>query len=312
MKDGSNLGGGIGVGGSGGGGTGGGAGSSVGGSGVGVGDKLGTGTDASIGDGITIRGVSLGYERCRVISGMDLVIPAHRITVIIGANGCGKSTLLKGIARILKPENGTIWLDGSDVHRTSSRAIAHRMAVLPQNPIAPSGLTVEELVAYGRFPHKSGFGNLNAHDYQIIDESLETCALAEFATTPLEELSGGQRQRAWIAMTICQKTPYLLLDEPTTYLDLAHQLDVLNLLTKLNRTERRTIVMVLHELNNAARVADHMIGMKEGSVIAQGDPRAVVTNANLRTIFQIDARVEHDTLTGKPLLLAYENLEPSE
>ncbi|MDR0350765.1 MAG: ABC transporter ATP-binding protein [Coriobacteriales bacterium] len=262
--------------------------------------------------GINVRGVDLGYERCRIISDMDLCIPAHRVTVIIGANGCGKSTLLKGISRILKPEKGTIYLEGTDVHRTPSRTMAHRMAVLPQNPIAPSGLTVEELVAYGRFPHKSGFGNLNAEDYQIIEESIETCTLTGYASTPLEELSGGQRQRAWIAMTICQRTPYLLLDEPTTYLDLAHQLDVLNLLTKLNRREGRTIVMVLHELNNAARVADHMIGMKDGSVVAQGDPRTVLTNANLRTIFQIDARIDHDQTTGKPLLLAYENLEQTE
>jgi iron complex transport system ATP-binding protein len=264
--------------------------------------------DPKIDRGISIQGVSLGYERCRIITDMSLAIPIQQITVIIGANGCGKSTLLKGIARILKPEKGVIWLEGADVHRTPSRAIAHRMAVLPQNPLAPSGLTVEELVAYGRFPHKTGFGNLNAQDYQIIEESLATCSLTDYAATPLEELSGGQRQRAWIAMTICQRTPYLLLDEPTTYLDLAHQLDVLNLLTKLNRNEKRTIVMVLHELNNAARVADHMIGMKDGAVIAQGSPRDVITNANLRTIFQIDARIEHDTTTGKPLLLAYENL----
>jgi iron complex transport system ATP-binding protein len=274
---------------------------------VGSSDSISTGSAST--DGISIQGVSLGYERCRIITDMDLVIPVRQITVIIGANGCGKSTLLKGIARILKPESGVIRLDGADVHRTPSRTIAHRMAVLPQNPIAPSGLTVEELVAYGRFPHKTGFGNLNAQDYRIIEESLATCSLADYAATPLEELSGGQRQRAWIAMTICQRTPYLLLDEPTTYLDLAHQLDVLNLLTELNRDEKRTIVMVLHELNNAARVADHMIGMKDGAVVAQGSPCDVITNANLRTIFQIDARIEHDERTSKPLLLAYENLE---
>jgi iron complex transport system ATP-binding protein len=270
----------------------------------------GTSDGTTAGSGIVLRNVSLGYERCRIITDMSLTIPARRITVIIGANGCGKSTLLKGMARILRPEEGVIELEGTDVHRTPSRMIAHRMAVLPQNPLAPSGLSVEELVAYGRFPHKTGFGNLDAQDYRIIEESLATCALTEFAATPLEELSGGQRQRAWIAMTICQRTPYLLLDEPTTYLDLAHQLDVLNLLTKLNREEGRTVVMVLHELNNAARVADHMVGMKDGAVVAEGEPHEVVTNANLRSIFQIDARIEHDDRTGKPLLLAYENLLP--
>jgi iron complex transport system ATP-binding protein len=259
-------------------------------------------------DGISIHNVSLGYERCEIITGLNLVIPARRITVIIGANGCGKSTLLKGIARILKPDVGSIELEGVDVHKASSREIAHRMAVLPQSPLAPSGLCVSELVAYGRFPHKAGFGNLNAEDYRIIEESLAICALTEFAEVPLEELSGGQRQRAWVAMTICQKTPYLLLDEPTTYLDLAHQLDILELLERLNRDEGRTIVMVLHELNNAARVADHMIGMKDGAVVAQGPPCEVLTNANLRTIFQIDARIERDKRTNKPILMGYEKV----
>jgi iron complex transport system ATP-binding protein len=228
-------------------------------------------------DGITLRNLSLSYGAELIIRDMNINIPKGKVSIIIGANGCGKSTLIKGIARILKPLEGVILLDGRDIHTGSSREMAKRMAVLPQSPRAPSGLTVEELVAYGRFPHKRGFGNLNKQDFEIIDESLAIAGIAEYRRTLLNSLSGGQRQRAWIAMTLCQKTAFMLLDEPTTYLDMAHMLDILNLLLRLNREESRTIVMVLHELNSASRFADHMIGMKRGEVIAQGPPAEGVT-----------------------------------
>jgi iron complex transport system ATP-binding protein len=259
-------------------------------------------------EGITVKNLTLGYGGEPIIRGMNISIPKGQVSIIIGANGCGKSTLIKGISRILKPAEGAILLDGTDIHTTSSKEMAKRMAVLPQSPRAPSGLTVEELVAYGRFPHKRGFGNLNKQDFAIIDESLSIAGIAEFRQALLSNLSGGQRQRAWIAMTLCQKTEFMLLDEPTTYLDMAHILDVLSLLQRLNREESRTIVMVLHELNSASRFADHIIGMKDGAVIVQGPPREVVTPEALREIYQIEAEIVEDRKTGKPLCLSYENV----
>jgi len=259
-------------------------------------------------EGITVKNLSLGYGGAPVIRDMDLVIPKGRVSIIIGANGCGKSTLIKGISRILKPLGGTVLLDGADIHAGSSREMAKRMAVLPQSPKAPSGLTVEELVAYGRFPHKRGFGTLNKQDFIIIEESLAIAGIAEYRRTLLNSLSGGQRQRAWIAMTLCQKTAFMLLDEPTTYLDMAHMLDILSLLLRLNREESRTVVMVLHDLNSASRFADPRIGMKNGEVIAQGPPAEVVTAEVLREIYQIDAEIVTDRKTGKPLCLSYENI----
>jgi iron complex transport system ATP-binding protein len=258
--------------------------------------------------GIITENLTLGYGGKPIISGLNAAIPKGAVTVIIGANGCGKSTLLKGIARILKPEGGHIRLDGVDIHSTSSRDIARRMAVLPQSPQAPAGLTVEELAAYGRFPHKRGFGSLNREDHDIIRESLETAGIGSYRDTPLSELSGGQRQRAWIAMTLCQKTEFMVLDEPTTYLDMAHQMDILTLLSRLNRREGRTVVMVLHELNNASRFADHLLAMKDGRILAEGPPETVITRETLREIYQIEADLERDKKTGKPICLSYETI----
>jgi iron complex transport system ATP-binding protein len=258
-------------------------------------------------DGIVTQDLSLGYGGKPVIQDLNVSIPKGAVTVIIGANGCGKSTLLKGIARILKPEQGIIRLDGRDVHAVSSREIARHMAVLPQGPRAPDGMTVEELVAYGRFPHKRGFGSLKREDFEIIRESLRIAGIDNFHDRLLADLSGGQRQRAWIAMTLCQKTEFMLLDEPTTYLDMAHQMEILTLLAALNRREGRTVVMVLHELNNASRFADHILAMKDGTVLAEGPPEKVVTRENLRDIYQIEAELVPDAKTGKPVCLSYEN-----
>jgi iron complex transport system ATP-binding protein len=259
-------------------------------------------------EGITVKNLTLGYGGEPIIKKMNISIPKGQVSIIIGANGCGKSTLIKGISRILKPTEGAILLDGTDIHTTASKEMAKRMAVLPQSPHAPSGLTVEELVAYGRFPHKSGFGSLNKKDFEIIDESLSIAGIANYRQALLSNLSGGQRQRAWIAMTLCQKTEFMLLDEPTTYLDMAHTLEILTLLRRLNREESRTVVMVLHELNIASRFADHIIGMKNGDVIIHGEPRQVVTTASLREIYQIEAQIVEDSKTGKPFCLSYENI----
>ncbi|MDR1970607.1 MAG: ABC transporter ATP-binding protein [Treponema sp.] len=263
-------------------------------------------------NGIVTENLSLGYGGKPVIQELNVSIPKGAVTVIIGANGCGKSTLVKGIARILKPEGGTIRLDGRDVHAVPSREIARHMAVLPQSPRAPEGMTVEELAAYGRFPHKRGFGALGKEDFEIIRESLRIAGIESYHDRPLADLSGGQRQRAWIAMTLCQKTEFMLLDEPTTYLDMAHQMEVLTLLAALNRQEGRTVVMVLHELNNASRFADHILAMKDGAILAEGPPENVVTRENLRDIYRIDAELVRDGKTGKPICLSYENIGPGE
>jgi len=259
-------------------------------------------------DGIVIKNLTSGYEDNLIIEELNVAIPKGKITVVIGANGSGKSTLLKTIARVLKPKKGEILLDGFNVHQYSSKNIAKLMAVLPQGPKAPSGLTVEELVAYGRFPHKKGFGALDVSDREVVEEALDICGMKELRDRTLANLSGGQHQRAWIAMTLCQKTDFILLDEPTTYLDLAHQLEILTLLAKLNQKEARTIVMVLHELNMASRFADYIIGMKEGKIVAKGPPVNVITSENLRQIYQIEAEIMIDEKTQKPFYLTYENI----
>lgn len=259
-------------------------------------------------DCVVTKDLSLGYGESNIIEKMSMSIPKGKVTVIIGANGCGKSTLLKSIARIIKPTNGKIFIDGMDVSTTPSKEIAKKMAILPQNPKAPAGLKVDELVSYGRFPHKSGLGSLNKQDYEIIDESLKLAGVYDFKDKGVDELSGGQRQRVWIAMALCQRTEMLVLDEPTTYLDLTHQLDILSLLSKLNKSRGTTIIMVLHELNTASRFADYMVGMKSGKVVASGSPIEVVTKENLRTIYNIEADIVFDEKTSSPMYLSYENI----
>lgn len=250
--------------------------------------------------------LSIAYGDFEIVKDLDLNIPKGKITTIIGPNGCGKSTILKTIARILQPKSGAIYVNGKDIHGQSSKDIAKAMAVLPQSPHAPNGLTVEELVAYGRFPHQSGFGKLQKEDRDIIDWALEVIGMEEYKNRPIEALSGGQRQRVWIAMALAQQTEILLLDEPTTYLDLAHQLEILQLLQDLNKKQNRTIVMVIHELNNAARFADYMVGVKEGKIICDGEPEKVMTKENLKNIFNIDAEVVKDPRNNKPVCITYD------
>ncbi|KAB7668835.1 ABC transporter ATP-binding protein [Bacillus sp. B1-b2] len=250
--------------------------------------------------------LKIGYEDKIIVHDLDLHIKEGEITTIIGPNGCGKSTILKTLARIHKAKEGFVYLDGEMIHKIPTKKIAKRMAVLPQSPEAPNGLTVFDLVSYGRSPHQSGFGRLTDKDREVINWAIEVTGLIELKNQEVDTLSGGQRQRAWIAMAIAQETNLLLLDEPTTYLDMAHQLEVLQLLKKLNEEENRTIVMVIHDLNHAARFSHHMVAMKGGELIKEGQPEVVMTEEVLKTVFQIDAVIVKDPRTSKPACLSYD------
>ncbi|MBC6003845.1 Probable siderophore transport system ATP-binding protein YusV [uncultured Clostridium sp.] len=255
---------------------------------------------------ITTKNLNISYGNVDIVKDLNLNIPKGKITTIIGANGCGKSTILKTIGRVITPKSGNIYINGKDIYKENPREIAKNMAILPQSPQAPSGLTVEELIAYGRFPHQKGFGKANDKDKDIVNWALEITGIEEFKDRNIDDLSGGQRQRAWIAMALAQETDILLLDEPTTYLDLAHQLEILKLLEDLNKKQGRTIVMVIHELNNAARFADHMIGIKKGRVVCEGSADEVMTKENLKEIFNIDAEIVKDPRTKKPVCITYD------
>lgn len=261
---------------------------------------------------IATKHLAIAYEDKLVIDQLDLEIPRGKITTIVGPNGCGKSTVLKAIGRILTPKGGSIYLNGNDIQKLSTKEVAQKMAILPQSPQAPAGLTVGELVAYGRFPHQRGFGKLMLEDKTIIQWALEVTKLAKFETTAVDNLSGGQRQRVWIAMALAQQTELILLDEPTTYLDLTYQLEVLQLLYRLNRNQNCTIVMVLHDLNLAARFADYMIAIRSGHIICHGSPKEVMTSNVLKETFSIDAQIVNDSRTGRPSCISYDLLESKE
>lgn len=257
---------------------------------------------------ITTEHLDIAYDEALIVKALDMNIPQGKITSIIGPNGCGKSTVLKAIGRILKPKSGLVYLSGEDIRQLSTKDIAKKMAILPQTPTAPSGLTVSELVAYGRFPHQHGFGKLTPEDKKIVKWALNVTKLTEFEHREVDTLSGGQRQRVWIAMALAQQTDLILLDEPTTYLDLAHQLEVLELLYDLNRRQNCTIAMVLHDLNLAARFSDYMIAIRGGSIIKHGNPGEVMTAEVLSDAFSIDAQIVHEPRTGRPVCLTYDLL----
>ena len=250
--------------------------------------------------------LNIGYNEQLIVKDLNVEIPDRKITTIIGSNGCGKSTLLKAITRIISHQSGEVVLDGKSISSVNTKALAQKMAILPQSPESASGLTVGELVSYGRFPYQKGFGRLTKRDYEVIDWALEVTGTLEFKFRPVDSLSGGQRQRVWIAMALAQETEIIFLDEPTTYLDMAHQLEVLELLQKLNIEQERTIVMVLHDLNQAARFADYMIAMKEGRIIKAGNCEEVITPDVLRKVFQIDALIGRDPRTKKPMCITYD------
>ncbi len=244
--------------------------------------------------------ISLAYDGKVIVESLDLRIPPKRITALVGPNGCGKSTLLRGLSRLLKPRGGGVLLDGKSIHTISTKELAKHIGILPQSPVAPEGLTVYELVAQGRYPHQGWLQQWSAQDERLVQEALDITNIAKFADRPLDTLSGGQRQRAWIAMSLAQQTEILLLDEPTTFLDLAYQLDVLDLLHDLNE-QGRTIVMVLHDLNQACRYAHHLVAMREGKIVAQGAPAEVMSEEMVEQVFGLACRIAVDPITGAPL-----------
>ncbi len=261
---------------------------------------------------IETKNLDIAYDDTLIVNELNMQIPEGKITSIIGANGCGKSTILKAVGRILKPKKGVVHLSGQDISKLPTKEIAKKMAILPQTPTAPSGLTVGELVAYGRFPHQKGFGNLTEEDKRIVKWALTATKLSEFERREVDALSGGQRQRVWIAMALAQQTDLILLDEPTTYLDLAHQLEVLKLLYELNRNQKCTIVMVLHDLNLAARFSDYIIAIQKGAIIKHGAPEEVMTPEVLRKTFNINADVVIEPKSNRPVCITYDIVDENE
>ncbi|MGQ0842627.1 MAG: ABC transporter ATP-binding protein [Sporichthyaceae bacterium] len=260
-------------------------------------------TSAAEAPRLAASGLTLAYERREVSRDLSVSIPTGQVTCIVGANACGKSTLLRGLARLLKPKAGTVLLDGESIHRMATRTVAERLGILPQAPIAPDGITVADLVARGRYPHQKWFRQWSETDEAVVTSALTATGTLELADRSVDELSGGQRQRAWIAMALAQGTDLMLLDEPTTYLDLAHQVDVLDLLADLNRRERRTIVLVLHDLNQAARYSHRLIAMKQGRIVKQGSPAEVVTEESVADVFGLPCRVIDDPVSGTPMVI---------
>lgn len=252
---------------------------------------------------LAAREVSLGYGDRVVVEGLSVELPEGEVTMIVGANACGKSTLLRGLARLLKPSNGAVLLDGADIHSLPAKQVATQLGLLPQSPIAPDGITVSELVGRGRYPHQGWFRRWSTEDDEAVEEALRATQTLELAERGVDELSGGQRQRVWIAMALAQQTPLLLLDEPTTYLDLAHQVEVLDLVTELNRSNGTTVAIVLHELNMATRYGDHLIAMKQGRIVAQGAPSDIVTEELVREVFGLEAIVACDPVSGAPMVI---------
>lgn len=247
--------------------------------------------------------LKLAYDSRVIVDDLSLEVPTGRVSVIVGANACGKSTLLRALARLLVPRDGAVHLDGEMLRSIPTRQLAQRLGILPQSPIAPDGITVIDLVTRGRAPHQTWWRQWSRLDAAAVDSALAATNMTEMAERPVDELSGGQRQRAWLAMAIAQDTPVLLLDEPTTYLDLAHQLDVLDLIAELNEERGRTIVMVLHDLNQACRYAYHIVAMKSGTVVAEGPPDDVVTSDLVHDVFGVTCQIIPDPVTKTPMIV---------
>ena len=252
---------------------------------------------------LSVEGLALGYGDRTVIRSLDLVVPPGRVTAIVGANACGKSTLLRSMSRLLAPREGRVVLDGRDVHRIPAKELARTLGLLPQSPVAPEGITVSDLVGRGRHPHQGLLSRWSREDDLAVAEALEATDTAGLADRAVDELSGGQRQRVWIAMALAQRTDLLLLDEPTTFLDVSHQVEVPDLLTDLNRARGTTVVMVLHDLNLAARYADQLIALADGRLHAAGPPAEVLTEECVRAVFGLESRVIVDPTSGRPLML---------
>lgn len=257
-------------------------------------------------DVLNASNLSIGYDGKLISEHLDVLIPPKSFTAIIGPNACGKSTLLRALSRLLKPEAGKVFLDGQDISGYPTREVARRLALLPQSSTAPDGITVSDLVARGRFPHQRLLRQYSQADALAIEAAMAATGVSELADRPVGELSGGQRQRVWLALVLAQQTPVLLLDEPTTYLDISHQLEVLRLCRSLHRSGQYTLVTVLHELGMAFRFADHIIAMKDGKIIATGTPQEIATPEMIKEIFGIDAIVIADPATGGPLVVPLE------
>lgn len=250
--------------------------------------------------------LSFSYGETEILHDIDVSIAAGKITTLVGANGCGKSTLLRNLARLLVPSGGQVTLLGADLHHLPAREVAQKLAILPQGPTAPEGLSVRDLVHFGRHPHRGGlFGKASAEDEAKVNWALQQTNMLEHEGRGLDALSGGQRQRAWIALSLAQDTPILLLDEPTTYLDACHQLEILELVCRLNREHGTTVVMVLHDLNQAIRYSDEIIALKDGRFYAQGHPSEVMTDALLRDVFRLRAHRLTDPDTGRPHVIPW-------
>ncbi|MFE7558695.1 ABC transporter ATP-binding protein [Kitasatospora sp. NPDC057500] len=252
---------------------------------------------------LAAHGLGLRYGNRTIVDGLDLDLPGNSVTAIVGPNACGKSTLLRGLTRLLDPAAGTVTLDGSDIHRMPARALARRMGLLPQQPVTPEAVTVEALVRLGRFPHQRMLTPWSKADQAAVDEALERTGMDALRDRQVDRLSGGQRQRAWIALALAQDTDLLLLDEPTTFLDLRHQLDVLDLVADLHAEAGRTVVMVLHDLGQAARYADHLVVLQDGRLAAAGAPGEVLTAELVERVFQVPCQVVPDPETGTPLVV---------
>lgn len=245
----------------------------------------------------------LGYGERTVIDELDLQIPSGQVTAIVGANGCGKSTLLRSLSRLLSPQSGQVLLDGKQVHRYGAKELARTLGLLPQSPVTPEGITVADLVGRGRHPHQGVFARWSETDERAVAAALDATHTQELVDRSVDELSGGQRQRVWIAMVLAQQTDVLLLDEPTTFLDVAHQVEVLDLLTELNQNVGTTIVMVLHDLNMAARYADHLVAIADGTVHSAGTPHEVLTAQSVRSVFGLDSLIITDPVSNQPLMV---------
>ncbi len=252
---------------------------------------------------LSARDLTLAYDDHVVAAGLDLSIPDGQVTVIIGPNACGKSTLLRALARILKPQSGTVILDGHDIHHLPTKEVARRLGLLPQSPIAPDGIMVGDLVARGRTPHQAMFKQWSKADEEAVNRALEATNTEHLVNRTVDELSGGQRQRVWIAMALAQDTDLLLLDEPTTFLDIAHQVEVLELVASLNRDAGRTVALVLHDLNLSARYADNLVAMSDGKVVASGPPAEVLTADLMSEVFGLDSVIIPDPVVGTPLVV---------
>ncbi|WP_199552367.1 ABC transporter ATP-binding protein [Streptomyces sp. N35] len=252
---------------------------------------------------LSTRALTLAYEDRTVVEELDLAVPDGEVTVIVGPNACGKSTTLRALGRLLKPKSGSVLLDGAELAKLPTKRIAQQIGLLPQTPVAPEAITVADLVSRGRQPHQHWWQQWSDEDERAVSEAMTRTDVADLAERSVDELSGGQRQRVWIAMALAQETELLLLDEPTTYLDISHQVEVLDLVRQLNHDKGRTVVVVLHDLNQAARYADHLVAMKAGRVVAAGPPSEVVTASLVREVFGLDCVVVPDPVTGSPLVV---------